>query len=53
MICPKCSYERSERDPALVPGVLLLSNGWGGYLLYVEYCGRTDPAFLQSDDQRG
>jgi hypothetical protein len=31
-------------------GVLLLSNLWGGFLLYVEFQGRTDPAFLR--DQR-
>jgi hypothetical protein len=27
-------------------GVILLSNFWGGFLLYVEWTGRTDPAFV-------
>jgi hypothetical protein len=33
---------------ALGVGVLLLSNVWGGFLLYVEFRGRTDPEFLRS-----
>jgi hypothetical protein len=32
-------------------GVLLLSNLWGGFLLYVEFQGRTDPAFLRDQGQ--
>lgn len=32
--------------------VLLLSNVWGGFLLYVEVRGRTDPGFLQQQGQQ-
>lgn len=31
---------------ALGCAVILLANAWGGFLLYVEFRGRTDPAFV-------
>ena len=29
-------------------GIILLSNAWGGHLLWIEFKGRTDPGFTNA-----